>query len=90
MTSERQSRGWEILAAISIAIHVATIVVVLFVDSLGVLSKVGVFVFMGSNIPRILDAWLQYSPATRKNTGIVRLAGIWVGLILMVVGTFLD
>jgi hypothetical protein len=89
VSAAERSLGWQIVAAISIVIHVATIVVVLFVGSLGVLFKLGVFVFMGSNIPRILDPWLQYSPVTRKRTGIVRLAGIWVGLILMVVGALL-
>jgi hypothetical protein len=90
MTSERPTRGWQIVAAISIAVHVAAIVVVLLVDSLHVLIKLGVFVLMGSNIPRILDAWLQYSPATKKGTLIVRIAGIWIGLLIMVVGALRD
>jgi hypothetical protein len=90
MSAAERFRGWQIVATISIAVHLAAIVVVLLVDSLHVLIKLGVFVLMGSNIPRILDAWLQYSPATRGRTLIVRIAGIWGGLILMVVGALLD
>jgi hypothetical protein len=67
VSAAERSRGWQIVAAISIVILVATIVVVLFVGSLGVLFKLGVFVFMGSNNPRILDPWLQYSPVITKH-----------------------
>lgn len=90
MVATERSPGWKSVAAVSIAIHLAVIAVVLLVGSLHVASKLGVVVLFGSNIPRLSAAWARYSPATTKRLVILRFVGLAAGLILPVVGAFRD
>jgi hypothetical protein len=90
MVVTERSRGWRILAAVAIVLHLAVIFVVLPVDSLHIASKLGVVVLFGSNIPRLSATWVPYSLAAMKRLLILRFVGLAAGLILLTLGALGD
>jgi hypothetical protein len=91
VSSTSTSRGWQAVAAASLLVHLAVIVVVVLVpDRLPPVSTVGVVLMFGSAIPRLLSPWVAYSLTTVKRLLVLRLVGGVLGLVLLLAGAVLD
>jgi hypothetical protein len=90
MTTGDRSRGRQVVGAFAIATSLVVIVLAFLEGSLHVVSKLGIVVLFGSNLPVLATAWVRYSLPVWKRVAILRFVGLAAGLVLLVAGAFLD